>query len=149
MHRWFLSLLILILMRAAGADVPPHVVVLQYHHVSQDTPASTSLSPDRFTEHLQWLADNRYSVIALPDALDLLFTGGEVPDRTAVITFDDGYQSIYDAAFPILRQFDFPFTIFVNPEPHDAGRKAWVSWDEIREMSASGDRKSTRLNSSH
>lgn len=139
MGRWLGCLLVAFVAPGGfAAEVPTHVTVLQYHHVSVTTPASTSLSPERFAEHLQWLADNDFAVVALPDALRQFQAGEAMRDRTAVITFDDGYRSIYDAAFPILREFDYPFTIFVNPEPHDAGRPAWVSWDELREMADVG-----------
>ena len=134
-----LATVIFVYCSAQAAPPPaPHLIVLQYHHVSSSTPASTSLTPERFEEHLQWLEDNSFTVVGLPTALDTLRSGGTLPDKTAAITFDDGYYDVYKAAFPILRDRQLPFTIFINPEPHDAGRRGWASWDQLREMGKSG-----------
>jgi len=124
--------------RSLAADLPPRIVVLQYHHVSESTPASTSISPDRFAEHMRWLVDNEFVVASLPDSLVRLRSGETLPEYHAVITFDDGYRNIYDNAFPVLRELGLPFTIFVNPEPHDADKSAWLSWEQLREMSKAG-----------
>ena len=121
-----------------GNDIPSHLVVLQYHHVSTDTPASTSISPEQFRQHMRWLADNDFTVVALPEATRSLRAGRPLPDRTVAITFDDGYVNNYHEAFPILRERGWPFTVFVNSDPVDADRKGWVSWDQIREMADSG-----------
>jgi biofilm PGA synthesis lipoprotein PgaB len=134
-----LATVVFVYCSAQAAPRPaPHLVVLQYHHVSSSTPASTSLTPERFEEHLQWLEDNAFTVVDLPTALATLRSGGTLPDKTAAITFDDGYYDVYAAAFPILRDRQLPFTIFINPEPHDAGRPGWASWDQLREMGKSG-----------
>lgn len=121
-----------------AAELPPRIVMLQYHHVSESTPASTSISPARFAEHMQWLVDNEFEVASLPESLARLRSGEPLPEYYAVITFDDGYRNIYENAFPVLQRLGLPFTIFVNPEPHDAGRDAWVTWDQLREMGEAG-----------
>jgi biofilm PGA synthesis lipoprotein PgaB len=116
----------------------PHLVVLQYHHVSSATPASTSISPQQFASHLNWLADNGFHVVPLAEALDKIRAGEALPDKTAAITFDDGYLDNYTTAFPLLKERGWPFTIFVNPAPHDAGQSGWASWEQLREMAAAG-----------
>lgn len=121
-----------------AAEVPRHLVVLQYHHVSTDTPASTSISPEQFEQHMQWLADNDFTVSPLPEAVRSIRAGRPLQDRTVAITFDDGYVNNFHAAFPVLRERGWPFTVFVNSDPVDAGSKGWVSWDQIREMADSG-----------
>ena len=118
--------------------VPSHLTVLQYHHVSSDTPASTSISPEQFDKHLQWLEDNNFQAVPLVDALAKIHAGETLPDKTVAITFDDGYLDNYLTAFPLLRQRNWPFTVFVNPAPHDAGRTGWASWEQLREMSTAG-----------
>jgi biofilm PGA synthesis lipoprotein PgaB len=121
-----------------AAEPPTHLVVLQYHHVSNSTPSSTSISPEQFALHLDWLEANGFSVASLPDALAKIRAGDELPDKTVAITFDDGYSDNYRAAFPLLRERGWPFTIFVNPEPHDARLQGWASWDQLREMADAG-----------
>ncbi|MCP4295264.1 MAG: polysaccharide deacetylase family protein [Proteobacteria bacterium] len=113
-------------------------VILQYHHVSDDTPRSTSIQPTQFVAHLQWLRENRFHVWPLPDLLDSILKNKPVPDRTVAITFDDGYYSIYDVAFPILKKFGLPFTIFISTQAVDNRHKTHLTWNQIREMSGEG-----------
>jgi biofilm PGA synthesis lipoprotein PgaB len=130
--------LLLALQSSVAAEVQNHLVILQYHHVSSSTPASTSISPEKFRQHMQWLADNDFNVVSLPESVRAVREGRPLPDHTVAITFDDGYINNYHEAFPVLRERGWPFTIFVNSDPVDAGRKGWVSWDQIREMAESG-----------
>lgn len=113
-------------------------IVLQYHHVSTDTPDSTSTSPERFAMHLDYLAEAGFDVVPLEDLVDTLRAGGALPDRTAAITFDDGYISIHETAFPLLKEKGWPFTVFVNTEPHDQRKPLFMSWDQLRELHANG-----------
>ena len=113
-------------------------VVLQYHHVSTDTPASTSTSPERFAMHLQFLDENGFDVVPLQDLVDALAAGRALPDKTAAITFDDGYISIYETAWPLLKKRGWPFTVFINTEPHDQRKPLFMSWDQLRELHQGG-----------
>ena len=99
-------------------------VVLQYHHVSDETPASTSTSPERFAMHLEYLSEAGFDIVPLHDLVDALRAGQPLPDKAAAITFDDGYISIYDTAWPMLKAKGWTFTVFVNTEPHDQDRQA-------------------------
>ena len=113
-------------------------VVLQYHHVDTMTPASTSTSPERFGMHLDHLADNDFDVVPLAELVDTLRAGEPLPDRTVAISFDDGYVSIYETAWPMLKAKGWPFTVFINSEPHDQGKPLFMSWDQLRELHAGG-----------
>ncbi|WP_111642430.1 polysaccharide deacetylase family protein [Marinimicrobium alkaliphilum] len=113
-------------------------VVLQYHHVSEDTPPSTSVTPALFAEHMQYLEDNDFEVLPMMDVLEALKKGESLPSRTAVITFDDAYDSVYTEAFPLLKKRDWPFTVFVNTNPIDAGRRGFVTWEQMRDMAEHG-----------
>lgn len=113
-------------------------VVLQYHHVSTETPASTSTSPERFAMHLDYLAGAGFNVVPLSHLAEALRQGKPLPDKTAAITFDDGYISIYETAWPLLKDKGWPFTIFINSEPHDQGKSLFMSWDQLRELHSSG-----------
>ncbi|MCB1648175.1 MAG: polysaccharide deacetylase family protein [Pseudomonadales bacterium] len=115
-----------------------HATVVLYHHVAEDTPASTSIAPAVFRQHMDLLRDEGFHVMALPELLDALRQRREVPDKTVAITFDDGYISIYDTAFPILQEYGFPFTVFINTQPLNDRMAGYMSWDEVRVMSAAG-----------
>jgi len=111
-------------------------VVLVYHHVSSETPPSTSISPEKFEEHLTYLAQH-HNVVSLEDALTALKANSPLPEKSVVITFDDGYANIYDNGLPLLKRFNFPYTIFINPE--EIGKRAnQLSWQQIKEMAPLG-----------
>jgi len=133
-----LILLILLINLPAGAMAAEHGVIVQYHHVDTGTPPSTTISPDDFRRHLQYLHDNGFHVMALDDMLAALRNREQIPDRSIAITFDDGYLSIYENAFPLLVEFGFPFTLFVSTQPIDDNQPGFMDWDQINEMVASG-----------
>jgi len=76
-------------------------VILQYHHVSTDSPPVTSLSKESFTAHMDYLDENGFTILPLETVLHRLKNGPLLPDKTAVITFDDGYTSVYEIAYPL------------------------------------------------
>ncbi len=113
-------------------------VVLQYHHVSESTPASTSVTPKRFREHMEYLANHDFDVVRLETLVEALKKGEELPDRTVAITFDDAYESVYDTAYPLLKERDWPFTVFVNTDPLDQNKNGFTTWEQLREMADHG-----------
>lgn len=113
-------------------------VIALYHHVAADTPPSTSISPADFRGHLEYLQANDFHVIALDAMMEALQSGRELPDKTVAITFDDGYSSIYETAFPLLQSFGYPFTLFLSTGPVNDGLNSYMTWDQIEEMAAAG-----------
>ena len=113
-------------------------VILTYHHVADNTPPSTSISPKDFRSHLRYLQDNDFNVMPLPDIITALQNGEILPDKAIALTFDDGYLSIFETAFPMLKEFGFPFTLFVSTQPIDDQQANYMNWDQIRELSAAG-----------
>ncbi len=130
--------LLAVLLLCTGAAAQAAGAVLLYHHVAEDTPASTSTSPTDFRAHLRHLADNGFAVMRLEAMVEALRGGRALPDRAVAITFDDGYVSIYENAFPMLREFGFPFTLFLSTAPVERGQSGYLSWAQIREMAAAG-----------
>lgn len=129
LSRWLLSLLLLCSLPLAAAD---HAVVLIYHHVSDDTPPSTSVSPAQFQAHLDYLSQHDYRVLPLSDLLESLLQGEAVPDKSVAITFDDAYRSVYTEAAPRLQRLGWPFTVFLADQPLDQGLAQFMSWEELR-----------------
>lgn len=111
-------------------------VILLYHHVSIHTPVSTSISPEQFREHLQYLSVN-HEVISLKALMEAVKTNQTLPDNAVVITFDDGYRNILENGHPILREFGFPYTVFINPN-QIGQRRDQLTWDEVKQMSQQG-----------
>lgn len=112
--------------------------ILVYHHVAEDTPPSTSISPENFEAHLRYLKDNDFHVIALDRMINSLRSGQSLPEKSVVITFDDGYSSIFTEAFPMLQKYGYPFTLFVSTGPIDDSLNNYMNWDQIRQMSDAG-----------
>lgn len=110
-------------------------VILQYHHVSEDTPRVTSIAPAELEEHMSYLAENN-TVISLQKALDLLKKGEVIPNKAVVITFDDGYKNILKNGHPILKKYGFPYTIFINPSQIGTGSQ--LSWEDLETMKSEG-----------
>lgn len=115
-----------------------HAAISIYHHVAEDTPAVTSIAPDQLREHLTYLRDNDFTVWRLDRLIEALQNREPIPERTVSITFDDGYESIYENGFPMLQEMDMPFALFVTTGPIDDGQNGYMSWDQIREMADAG-----------
>jgi peptidoglycan/xylan/chitin deacetylase (PgdA/CDA1 family) len=132
------SLIGIVLFTLATPGCLQAAVVLQYHHISDTTPASTSTSPERFGMHLAYLEKHDFDVVPLEQLVQILRSGQPLPDRSVAITFDDGYSSIHDTAYPMLKSRGWPFTVFVNSEPHDRRQPSFMSWEQLREMRRNG-----------
>jgi len=111
-------------------------IILQYHHVSVDTPRSTSVSPEELEKHMAYLAEY-HTVISLETALNGLKNKTSFPERAVVITFDDGYKNILENGHPILKKYGFEYTIFVNPAQIDL-LSSQLSWEDVKKMSKEG-----------
>lgn len=128
-----LSILLLsIVISFSSLHAADHAVVLLYHHVSADTPASTSVTPETFRRHLDYLAAEGFTVLPLSRVLETLARNGLLPDRTVAITFDDAYRSVLDQALPMLRERNWPFTVFVNTQAVDRGYRNYLGWKELK-----------------
>jgi peptidoglycan/xylan/chitin deacetylase (PgdA/CDA1 family) len=121
--------------------------ILTFHAV--DDRASVSSFPVKlFKRGMASLHDNAYRTLNLNRLIDHLRRGIPFPARSFVITFDDGYQSVYERAFPILQSYDFSAIVFLTTGRHsyqtDALRlpsifgRSMLSWSEIREMQRCG-----------
>lgn len=114
------------------------LTVLQYHHVSERTPKSTSVAPRRFAEHMDWLEAEGYNIVAMEQLIAWLKEGERLPDKAVVITFDDGYLSIYKNAWPLLKKKKWPFTVFINTQHHNENNAQYMSWSQLQELAKGG-----------
>lgn len=113
-------------------------VILQYHHISEDTPESTSISPLQFEAHLQYLADNNFTVVSLSELMNTIRKQQPLKDKTVAITFDDAYLDILTQGKPILDKFNYPFTIFINPNIVERGPTGYLNWEQLKAMADNG-----------
>jgi len=113
--------------------------VLIYHHISQEEGPYT-ISPARFTEQVDTLKKLGYNFISLNQATDFLEGREKIPANALVITFDDGYDSFYRHAYPILKQRAMPATMFVIVRYVGGGDgdTRRLSWQQMQEMQKDG-----------
>lgn len=114
--------------------MPSSVIVLAYHHVA--TPGNLDLAPTvidayptDFEAQMRYVVAH-YNVIASWDLVRALREGYTLPPRALILTFDDGYMSFKDNAFPVLERLNLPVTLFVpTAYPGRPGSLFW--WDAI------------------
>jgi peptidoglycan/xylan/chitin deacetylase (PgdA/CDA1 family) len=125
----------------------PRFPILTFHAVD-DRRSVISFPPGLFARVIARLSEKGYRTLSLLEAADHLRGKRAFPERAVVITFDDGYQSVYDHAFPVLQRHGFSATIFLavgeDRRTPDSRRlpsmcdRSMLSWREIREMHRSG-----------
>jgi peptidoglycan/xylan/chitin deacetylase (PgdA/CDA1 family) len=115
------------------------VPVLMYHEIIDDPNDPTneySISPATFAEQMQWLADNGYHAIPFSEI-------NNADPKSVIITFDDGYQSFFDHAWPVLKEHGFYSTVnlvgaWVGGMVPNKNPRPAMSWDEIKTLYATG-----------
>ena len=115
-----------------------HAVILQYHHFGDNTPPSTSVTLKQFDRHLEYLSKNEYNVWPLERIVAYLKDNKALPDKCVAITIDDAYVSVYEEAYPRLKGYGFPFTVFVPTEGVEKEIKSYLTWEQMREMQGAG-----------
>jgi len=109
-------------------------VVLVYHRFSDEGPKSTSTSPEIFKQHLTYLQENEFSVLPLKKVIEKLQAKENLPINCVSLTADDGFLSIYNEAYPLLTDYQYPMSIFVSTNPIDKNYDAMMTWSQLREM---------------
>jgi peptidoglycan/xylan/chitin deacetylase (PgdA/CDA1 family) len=120
-------------------------LILNYHSINPTH--STSTSPEDFELQMKYLAEN-FNVISLTEFCRFRAEGRTLPARSIIVTFDDGYEDNYLYAFPVLKKFNIPATIFLTTGfiegkvdiagkyPAYRGLKP-LGWGQIKEMKKS------------
>jgi peptidoglycan/xylan/chitin deacetylase (PgdA/CDA1 family) len=90
------------------------------------------------------LHDNGYKTLSLPEIVEYVNRSVSFPERSFAITFDDGYESVYNRAFPILQRYGFSATVFLTVGEKRSGTdsdrlpsmcdRTMLSWRDIKEM---------------
>ena len=118
--------------------------ILAYHRVAElrDTPAvdlrNVSATPEGFAQQMEHLA-RFYRVVSMPEVLEAVEKGRPLPKRAVLITFDDAYADFVEIAWPILKQFRFPATMFVPTAYANQPERAFW-WDRLYQAFAAATR---------
>ncbi len=127
------------------------VPILMYHSVSLSNTNPVNIlfrhidvkfqlnvvSPNSFAKQMDFLKKNGYQVIPLDDYVEGDIARKKFPHNTVVITFDDGYLDNYKNAFPVLKKYHFPATIFLISD-YVGKNPNLLTWDNVKEMSQNG-----------
>lgn len=120
---------------------PKEVVSLMYHHF-QDGIAENGvvISPERFREHLHALKAQGYETITEQDYLNYQQGNTDLPLKPLIITIDDGYESNYLEAFPILAEEGYKATVYLTTSKAETkpGYMQYMNWEQMKEMVDSG-----------
>jgi peptidoglycan/xylan/chitin deacetylase (PgdA/CDA1 family) len=122
----------------ASADLP----IVMYHHVGLLPPnpdiyrRDLTVSPDLFERTLQQLADRGVETVTMADLFEHFAGGPALPKRSVILTFDDGYDDVYEYAFQKLRQRGMVGTFFVTTDFVE--RPGYLTWAQIQEMADAG-----------
>ena len=114
------------------------VAVLGYHNFSNTKTVSDMLMrTSEFCQQMQYIRDAGLTVITMQDFLDWLLGERCLPERCVLITIDDGWRSVYTDAYPVLKAYGYPFTLFLYTT-YLSGKGQSMNPDMVREMMANG-----------
>jgi len=107
-----------------------------YHRFGDDRYPSTNIAVEVFAKQLELLRTKEYTVLPLGDVVERLAQGTPLPDRCAVLTVDDGYESFLTGAMPLLRRYGYPVSLFVSTD--SVGAPGYLSWEQLRVLRDEG-----------
>lgn len=123
-------------------DQNAQAVIFGYHRfVNNVRHPDTEITPQAFEAQMQELKNKGIAVIPMQDFLAWRRGEKAIPAKSAIITFDDGWKSQHEVAWPILKKFNYPVTLFIYTEGirpgHFSGGES-MSWDQLAEMRDAG-----------
>ena len=115
------------------------VIVLMYHHITENPQNSSMISPKDFRDHILWLKENGYHFLSMREFYQHVYHDTVIPEKSVLITFDDGYQSVYQYAYPIALEFGIPMSFFiVLKHMQDNIGIPKVTKEQLKELNESG-----------
>lgn len=116
-------------------SVPEGVSVLMYHMIGSEKGNDAIMSADNLRWQLEYLRDNGYHPITMQELCDYVTKQAPLPSKPVCLTFDDGYEDNYTIVYPMMKEFGFPWTVFVITG--DVGRPNRMTWEQLNEMADS------------
>ena len=132
--------------------------VLAYHSVVDESAAENqkqyfpqTISAQMLIKHFNWLKENGYNVISWQQVIDAENGKGTLPDNAVLLSFDDGYETMYNVVFPLLKAYNYP-AVFAPvtgwlDTPADQkiayadkmlDRSVFATWSQVKEMEQNG-----------
>ena len=123
-------------------DQTAQVLIFCYHRlVDKIHTPWTEITPAAFEAQMKELKDHGITVIPMQDLLAWKRGEKNIPPRCAVITFDDGWKSQYEVAWPIMKKYGYPFTMFIYTEGVRGGALGGgeaITWEQLADMRDNG-----------
>lgn len=117
-------------------------LVLMYHHIDEENYSSITITPERFESDLKMLKDKGFNVVSLRYLLLAIDGQAKLPPNAVVITFDDGLESFYTYAYPLLEKYEMPAINFVITKRIDYkpenSKLEFMNRTQLKEMLQSG-----------
>src|SRR5438045_1270848 len=125
-----------------AVDQNAQVVIFGYHRfVNAVRRPDTEITPAAFEQQMQELKNKNIAVIPMQDFMAWRRGEKAIPSKSAIITFDDGWKSQYEVAWPSLKKFNYPVTLFIYTEGIKPGHFSGggsLSWETVAEMRDAG-----------
>ena len=123
-------------------DQTAQTIIFCYHRlVDKVRYPGTEITPAAFEAQMKQLKDRGITVISMQDLLAWKRGEKNIPPRCAVVTFDDGWKSQYEVAWPIMKKFGYPFTMFIYTEGVAGGSLGGgqaITWEQLGDMRDNG-----------
>ena len=123
-------------------DQTAQTIIFCYHRlVDKIRYPGTEITPAAFEAQMKELKDRGITVIPMQDLLAWKRGEKNIPPRCAVITFDDGWKSQYEVAWPIMKKYGYPFTMFIYTEGVRGGALGGgeaITWEQLGDMRDNG-----------
>jgi len=108
------------------------VPILMYHHFGNEE-STLFVTPENFSRQMDYLKRRNYHVISLTELVRGIESNKKFPHNTVVITMDDGYKDNYTCAYPVLKKYGFPATIFIIPGRMKT-ENGFMSWQDVKSV---------------
>ena len=109
-----------------------------YHKFNKSNYPSTNISMEQFKLHLEELSKPEYNVMPLNLIIDSIINDVDLPNKTIGISVDDADRSFLEHGWPLLKEYNFPVTLFVTTNTISDTNKNYLNWNEIRALKDQG-----------
>ena len=117
-------------------SVPEGVSVFMYHMIGDEQGNAAIMTEANLRIQMNYLRDHGYHPITMQELYDYVTKGAPLPEKPVCITFDDGYLDSYTIVYPMMKEYGFPWTLFLITD--DVGKPYnRMTWDQLREMANS------------
>jgi len=115
------------------------VTIFMYHRFVDFPKNPYEISINQFEDEMRYLYENGYKTITLGQYIDAVYSQdlSSLPDKPVILTVDDGYNSFFTRAYPILKKYGFTATLFIYTNFIGNGGSS-LSWSELKELVSEG-----------